>query len=108
MKSNQEVLLKWQKLVRAFERSGMSRATFCDRHRIKTYQLDYWRRRLRSANQGGYTPLESWIPLQVHDDQLREESGGICLRIGRVGIDVKPGFDREHLAEVLRVVGTSC
>ena len=86
----------------------MSRAVFCDRHRIKTYQLDYWRRRLEASMQVGHTPAEDWIPLRIREDQSGQEPVCICLRIGRVAIDVKPGFDRELLVEVLRVVGTSC
>jgi hypothetical protein len=33
---------------------------------------------------------------------------GIRLRIGRLSIEVAPGFDHELLADVLRVAGSAC
>jgi len=44
------------------------------------------------------------IPVQIRD----EEHSGIDLRIGRVNISVKPGFDPLLLADVLRTINAVC
>ena len=108
MKSSQEITEYWRGQVQAYERSGVSRKKYCERKQIKIYQLDYWRRKLRRARAAEAASTTEWIPLQIQDERVGERAAGIWLRIGRVAIEVEPGFDRELLAEVLRVVGSTC
>jgi hypothetical protein len=108
MKSTQDNREHWRQQVREFEVSGLSRQSYCDQKQIKIYQLDYWRKKFGKAESVEPISTKSWIPLAVRDDRAAEETSGICLRIGRLAIEVKPGFDRELLAEVLRVVDPTC
>ncbi len=109
MKSSQAVIEKWRQIVEAFDRSEMTRDAYCRRIGIKTYQLDYWRRRRASygIKATSVGPSE-WIPVRIREDAQSEAAPPICLRIGRVLIDVRPGFDRELLAEVVRAVESTC
>src|SRR5512141_3439294 len=108
MKASQEVVERWKRLVESFERSGMTRRTYCDRNHIKRYQLDYWRRRFRRAERVAPATGDSWIPLQIREDRSTGPTAGVHLRVGAIEIEVQPGFDRQLLADVLSVVGASC
>ena len=108
MKSSQNNQEHWRQLVREFEVSDLSRQSYCNQKQIKIYQLDYWRKKFGKAESVVPLSTKSWIPLAIRDDRAGEETTGICLRIGRLAIEVKPGFDRELLAEVLRVVDPVC
>jgi len=108
MKSNPEVTRSWRKHVQEFESSGLTRNRYCQGTGIKVYQLDYWRKKLRKLDATGKGAAKGWIPLQIRDDQEIEKGSGVCLRIGRLSIEVKPGFDRQLLAEVIRIVDPIC
>jgi hypothetical protein len=108
MKSTQELKEHLQQQVRALESSGMTRRHYCEQKQIKIYQLDYWRKKLGKLNPTVQASTKGWISLRISDEQTVQEASGICLRIGRLAIEVKPGFDRELLTEVLRVVSPVC
>jgi len=108
MKSNQEIAESWRKHVQAFESSGLTRNGYCQRNGVNVYQLDYWRRRFKKSKPPGPSPADTWIPVRVRDDQASEKGSGVCLRISRLAIEVKPGFDRELLTDVLRTIGPIC
>jgi hypothetical protein len=109
MKASPERVEYWQQMVRGYQRSELSRRDFCQQKEIQIHCLDYWQRKFRT--QTGI-PVEKkpagWIPLQVSEEEKQGGSGGIRLRIGRVLFDVEPGFDPQMLAEVLRVVRSTC
>ncbi len=108
MKFSQDIASDWQKHVEAFERSGMTRRRYCERHQIRPYQLDYWRKKFRKSHSAAEGPETDWIPLQVEDDRVNARPSGICLRLGRLTIEVKPGFDPELLGDVVRALGPAC
>jgi hypothetical protein len=41
---------QWTKRMRAWERSGQTRAAFCRSRGLNVHTFDYWRRALRSAS----------------------------------------------------------
>ena len=101
MKSSPALEEYWRQHVRAFESSGMTRVRFCFQKKIKTHQLDYWRRRFHRNDPAVGSCTADWIPLEVRDGQTRGQGSGISLRIGLLTIEVKPGFDREFLQSLL-------
>ena len=45
----------WERLVRAWEQSGLSQAEFCRRRKIKPVAFGWWKRKLKgAANKGGH------------------------------------------------------
>jgi hypothetical protein len=108
MKSNQELTESWRHRVQAFESSGLTRNGYRQRNGIKVHQLDYWRRKFRKLNSTDRGPAGGWIPLKIREDQAIERGSGVCLRIGRLEIEVKPGFDRQILTDVLGIVDPIC
>ena len=109
MKASEELSKYWHHHVEAFAGSGLSRVAYCQKNQINTYQLDYWRRKFKGVEPtGGSDARNVWVPVEVREEEGAGPGDGIRLRIGRLTIEVKPGFDRELLTAVLRVVGPVC
>jgi hypothetical protein len=109
MKATPERVGYWQQMVSGYQNSGLSRRDFCQKNKIQIHCLDYWQRKFRKPTVGSIAKKPArWIPLQVSDEEKQEYAGGIRLRIDRVVFTLEPGFDPQMLAEVLRVVRSTC
>jgi hypothetical protein len=108
MRASEETTAYWKQQVEAFQKSGMSRAAYCEQNQLKIYQFDYWRKRLLKPKLKCTDSRPGWIPLQVNESAGQDMAGGIRLKVGQLEIEIRRGFDRELLAEVLRVVGQAC
>ena len=79
---------QWAKRMRAWERSGQSRAAFCRTHRLNLHTFDYWRRVLGATS----TAL---VPVMVEARTSQAASAaievvlphGVCVR-APAGCDV--------------------
>jgi hypothetical protein len=105
MKASAETTAYWKQQVQAFQKSGLTRTAYCEQNQIKIFQLDYWRHKFTKPKDVSSRP--GWIPLRIKENAV-DRSAAIRLRIGKLEIEVKRGFDRELLAEVLRVAGPAC
>ena len=92
-----------------FLNSGLDRKTYCQQNNLKPHCLDYWRAKLRERpavlKKADGPP--QWVTLQVAD-RVAAGNTGIRLRVGRMEVEVDSGFDRETLADVLRIAGSVC
>ncbi len=70
--------------------------------------LHYWRAKLsdRPAALKKVDKSTQWVTLQVADQVAA--NAGIRLRVGRLEIEVDPGYNRKTLPDVLRVAGSVC
>ena len=103
-----EKIQYWQNHVEVFKSSGLSREDYSKENGIRVYQLDYWRRKIsRKDRTPGSIAANQWVPVKISDEPIEKDSH-INLRIGRVRVEIKPGFDSKFLAEVLRAIGTGC
>jgi hypothetical protein len=105
MKTSEETIAYWKQQIEAFEKSGLSRRAYCEQDQIKLFRLDYWRHKFAKPKTTSSRP--GWIPLRIKESGV-DGSGGIRLRIGKLEIEVRRGFDSALLAEVLRVVSPAC
>ena len=64
----------------------------------------YWRKKIKQSERRNNTKGTGWIPLRISD----EEASHINLRVGRITVEVKPGFDRGLLIELLQAIGAAC
>jgi hypothetical protein len=105
MRENLEKANYWTQHVQALQESGQSRRAYCEKNQIRLSTFGYWCQKLRSSERAGNQVRETgWIPLQISED----ESSGIDLRIGRITIAIKPGFNPSLLTDVLRTINTLC
>ncbi len=105
MKTNPEKTIYWRQQIEAIKSSGLTRKVYCEQNGIKLSTLDYWCQKLSHLEKGNKPNGIGWIPLQIREDG---PSSGIDLRVGRITIVVKRGFDPSLLADVLRTVNTLC
>jgi hypothetical protein len=101
MKQNPEKMNHWQQQIEAFRASGLSRKEYCEQNQIKISTLDYWRQKFSSPEE---KKESGWIPIKIAE----ESSSGIDLRVGRITIAVKPGFDQALLTELLQTISAIC
>jgi hypothetical protein len=101
MKQNPEKMNHWRQQIEAFKASGLSRKEYCEQNQIKISTLDYWRQKFSSPEE---KKESAWIPIRIAEDS----SSGIDLRVGRIAIAVKPGFDRALLMELLKTISALC
>ena len=84
----------WAKRMRAFERSGLSRRSWCAQEKVPLSTLDYWRRRLRQREAS-----PTLVPVVV-DSAPRAER--IEIMLGDVQLRLPRGVDADWLCRVLR------
>jgi hypothetical protein len=101
VKRNPEALNYWRQQIEEMKASGLTRKAFCEKNQIKLSTLDYWRQKLSAPEEKNET---GWIPIKIADDS----SSGIEMRVGRITIAVKPGFDRTLLMELLQTISAPC
>lgn len=104
MRENPERTNWWLRHIKALEESGLSRRAYCEQNHVKLSTLGYWCQKLNPAKASNKVHEAGWIPLQINED----EPSGIDLRIGRITIEVKCGFDPSLLADVLRTINALC
>lgn len=109
-KANQKTIRYWQQHVEEFKSSGLTREAYSKLKRIRVYQLDYWRKKLSRISGTPMTmllPTNQWVPLKISDGPTQKDSH-LDLWIGPVRVEIKPGFDAQLLAELLRAAGAGC
>ena len=104
MKSDPEKMDYWRQHVEAVKSSGLTRKAYCEANQIKKSSFEYWCHKLSYLKRNANGKETEWIPVQVREDP----SSGIDLRIGRMTVEIKPGFDQALLNELLRAIGALC
>ena len=88
------------RLVAGYERSGMTRREYCQRHGIPLTTLDYYRRREleRERRQARL------VPVSIANPETRPAAGGFTVVLGNGRrIEGGWGFAEADLARLLRV-----
>ena len=88
----------WAARITEFKESGLSVSAWCADHGVNPRQLWYW---LRKEKEESAEPKHSWLPLNLSETSLEN---ALVIRVGRVTIDVKPGYDPKLLLDVVRTL----
>ncbi|MFO7802404.1 MAG: hypothetical protein R6V55_08935 [Desulfovermiculus sp.] len=89
---------QWAARIAEFKVSGQSVRAWCADHGVNPRQMWYW---LKKERQESADPKLSWLPLDLSNASLQN---ALVIRIGRVAIDVKPGFDPKLLLDVVKTL----
>ena len=130
MPSYDDRLSEWRCELEQQRTSGLSVSDWCAERGISKQSFYYRRRRVAPSTPP--SPVPEWLPVSVHSDvrvhaltPVRSSphtpntasapgpvtatpANTIILRIGRVAIDVAPGFDRQHLSDLMSVLEQRC
>jgi hypothetical protein len=109
MKTTSKRAEYWAKHVEGYRSSGLTRAQYCAQNGIRVANLDYWRKKLNFSEKAAkQDKAGAWLPLRVVDEHVSGGGSQIDLRVGRITVEVRSGFDSKLLFEVLRAVGAIC
>ncbi len=92
----------WAQRMEDFRASGQTVTRWCEDHDIHPNQLRYWLLKSRAKEQPGTT---RWLPVTMDPGG---ESSPITLRVGKTAIEVRPGFDRGLLQELVATLEELC
>jgi len=88
-------------VVAEYERSGLSRRSFCERTGVAVSTLDYWRRQVREGNRARIVPVK----IEAAEPARREGRwAGFQLSLPN-GVRIESGWDfpEQALARLLQV-----
>ncbi|MDO9580586.1 MAG: hypothetical protein Q7J06_08470 [Bacteroidales bacterium] len=103
--TKEELRKMWEARVSAFRVSGQSTTEWCATHDIKLHQLRYWLRKYKNTENSA-TPAQ-WMSIEI--DSLGSNHGNSMLvRIGKAAIEVKPGFDKQLLSDLVMTLADLC
>lgn len=100
--STAELKRAWELRVANFKESGLSVKKWCDQEGLKANQLRYWLKKLDKDSEVAEKP--QWIPVTVEQPQSEDNKKALPIKIGKVVIEVGPGYDPELLSDVVRTL----
>jgi transposase-like protein len=93
----------WESRAAAFKASSQSATEWCAAHDLKTHQLYYWIRKLKSEDEPTVKQTQ-WLSVEVGELKTSSHSKALPIRIGKATIEVSPGFDPALLSDVVRTL----
>jgi len=99
---------EWERLVRGWERSGLSQQAYCERRGISVASLQRWRRLLAPGTRTESpvaAPAPEFVPVTLVDDVPAAEAADLTLVLadGR-RLEIGPRCPAETLKRVLGVL----
>jgi len=106
--TKEELRSKWAARVEAFNASGQTQVAFCAEHGLHIKQFGYRLRKYRAANQVKERKPFQWLTLEVRDHEVNLKNNALNVRVGNIVIEVRPGFDRKLLLDVVKTFDALC
>jgi len=105
-KSNFNELHKmWAPRVETFKASGMSQAEFCRVNKYTKSKFNYWFNKFKVSKNTDQAEKAQWIPVNLPNHNTESL---LTVIVGSATIDVKPGFNKLLLAEVVKALSILC
>ena len=100
--ANRKTKSEWMEIVKEFKASGLGITAWCKQHGIcKTTIYPY----IRMFNNENHVENQEWAKLSIPKKPF---DSPITIKGSSITLDVKNGFDKETLSEVLIVVMSLC
>lgn len=99
-----ELLEAWEGRIADYRSSGLTLARWCEKTGFSVGQTKYWITKINKQTRTNRSSV--WARLDVVDSSKADSQ--VTVRIGVARIEVRPGFDRSLLSEVLSVVASTC
>jgi hypothetical protein len=94
----------WEDRLAQYEASGKSITAWCKEQTIRENQFYYWRKKLRASQ--AEKPVQ-WLPLELQlTKQAHLVADFITIHIGKTAVEIRKGFDRQLLIEIIQVLQT--
>ena len=103
--TKEQIKQDWEAVIQQYETSEIkNQSEWCRKNGISLRNFNRWYNRFKKKQSP--TPVaQSWLPVQI-----TENSQGLALnlKIGKVTIEVKEGFQPSLLMEVVKTLGEIC
>jgi len=94
----------WESRISACRASGQSVSTWCEAHQVNRKTYYYWLRKLSKEE----TVTSEWISLDLGEQPTDEQDPTLLIKVGSAVIEIKPGFNRELLSDVVQTLQALC
>jgi len=95
----------WQAVIYQYKNSGVkNQSEWCRKNGISQRNFNRWYNKLKKQ-ESPTTVVQSWLPVQITE---KSQSSSLHLRIGKIAIEVKEGFQASLLMEVVKVLDEIC
>lgn len=98
---------EWERRIALFKASGMTQAKWCENQNVSIHKLKYWLYKIERQEKSG-DEKTNWISMMVEDELPNVPSETIQIKINQATIEVRPDFNPTFLAEVVKVLKTTC
>ena len=96
----------WEDRLTQYKTSGKSIIAWCKEQAIRENQFYYWRKKLRTGQTEKTQPVQ-WLPLEAQlTKQPNFTADFIAVHIGRTTIEIRKGFNRQLLREIVQTLQT--
>ena len=92
----------WEERIDDFLSSGLTQKAWCEEKGIPGHQLGYRLRKYKSKDVK--QPTNRWVNLPTS----HVIGSGVSLKLGKVVLEVEPGFDEQTFSSVLRALMAAC
>ncbi|UMZ72530.1 IS66 family insertion sequence element accessory protein TnpA [Natranaerofaba carboxydovora] len=100
-KTNEQLRAEWKERVSAFRASGQTAKDWAKANGVKLNRLRYWCRKYKEDAPSKET---KWSPVEV---DYSDESN-ITVKVGKASIEVKPGYDKSLLKDLVNTLSGLC
>lgn len=109
-----DLLVEWESRVLDYRQSGLKAVDWCALNGFAVHRLKYWITKVnriskdtdaKQEDAGSQNGGFGWAAVEITDSH---STSGISICIGGARIEVKSGFDKSLLSDVLDVVTRSC
>lgn len=115
-KKQAEDRIVWEKRYQDFQASGKSQAAWCKEKNINPNTFNYWYLRLnREKAEPGKQQKEPIKWLELDPKEIKPETNiappfphAIDIKIADITIEVEPGFEPEHLINIIKTLSKLC
>ena len=110
MESKKELREKWEKCIKEYKESNMNISAWCKANNIKPTTFKNWLYKDRDKNKNkAKAEKAEWLPVEINNnDSLDNTEQTITINVGCASINVKEGFNKKLLQEIITVIKESC
>jgi hypothetical protein len=94
----------WESRISACRSSGQSVSTWCEAHQVNRKTYYYWLRKLSNEEAG----TSEWISLDLGEQPTDNLEPTLLIKVGSAVIEIKPGFNRDLLSDVVQTLQALC
>lgn len=108
----------WEKRFNEFQASGKTQAAWCNEQKINPNTFNFWYLRLKREKtqpEKEITESVKWLAIDTKEIEINPGANlgatahqAIDIKIANMTIEVTPGFEPEHLLNIVKTLNKLC